>query len=114
MVIPKNAANKELSWEFIRYLSSHESALAMALNGNGPTRLSVFRDDVFKQDVPYADILEKAQKVARVPLPGFDKSPQAAEMIDQYIERALLGDMEPAAAMKELKASLLELSDQLK
>ncbi len=114
MVIPKNAQHKDVSWQFIKYLSSHKSQLAMALNGNGPTRASVFADPVYKEKVPYAEILEKAQAVARVPLPGFDKSPQAAEMMDNYIERAMLGDMSPEAAMKELAKKLKELSSQLK
>ena len=114
MVIPKNAQNKDISWSFIKHLTSHESQLAMALNGNGPTRSSVFADAKYIEKVPFAAILEKAQAVARVPLPGFDKSAQAAEMLDNYIERALLGEMTPEAAMKELTVKLRELSSQLK
>jgi multiple sugar transport system substrate-binding protein len=114
MVIPKNAQNKDLSWSFIKHLASHDSQLAMALNGNGPTRSSVFADAKYVEKVPFASVLEKAQAVARVPLPGFDKSAQAAEMLDNYIERALLGEMTAEAAMKELTKKLKELSSQLK
>ena len=86
----------------------------MARNGNGPMRASVFLDSQFAQDVPYAEIAMNSAKNARVPLPAFDKTPQAAVMIDGYIERALFGEMTPQAAMDELAENLRELSSMLK
>src|SRR6478735_764114 len=40
LVIPKNAKQKPLSWDLIRALSSKAGTKAMALNGNGPVRIS--------------------------------------------------------------------------
>lgn len=113
MVIPGNSKNPELSWDFIKHLSTHESAVKMALNGNGPARLSVFEDERFNEDVPYANYLKQATEEARIPLPGFDKTPQARELIETYVERALLGKMGPEEAMVELADKLRNLSDQL-
>ena len=44
LVIPKNAKQKPLAWEMIRALSSKAGTTAMALNGNGPTRISTYAD----------------------------------------------------------------------
>jgi multiple sugar transport system substrate-binding protein len=114
MVIPKNSKHKDQAWEFIRHLSSPDPALKMALNGNGPTRNSVFLAPEFSKTVFYSEALMEATKVARIPIPAFEKSPQAAEMIDKYIESAMLGYMEPKAAMDELAQKLRELSSELK
>ncbi|MBD3306195.1 extracellular solute-binding protein [candidate division KSB3 bacterium] len=114
MVIPKNSNHKEQAWEFIRYLSSPEAAFRMALNGNGPTRADVFKNPTYAEQVPYSDVALKTINTTRVPIPAFDKTPQAMELIDSYIERALLGDMEPRAAMDELAEELRALSSMLK
>ena len=113
-VIPKSSKYKTQGWEFIRALSGHEGALTMALNGNNPLRQSVFEDPKFTEAVPFAAVAKGVAKNARVPLPAFDKSPQAMEMIDNYIERAMFGEMTPQAAMDELTKRLKELSDSLK
>ncbi len=42
MVIPKNARDKALAWSFIREVSSKRVTLGMAINGNGPVRVSSY------------------------------------------------------------------------
>jgi multiple sugar transport system substrate-binding protein len=113
-VIPKNSKYKEQGWEFIRLLSSAKGALGMAMNGNGPTRASVFQDAGYAKDIPYADVAMRSSKNARVPLPAFDKSPQAMELIDNYIQKVMFGEMQAQAAMDELAQKLKELSTMLK
>lgn len=44
MVIPKNAKDKALAWSFIKEVSSKRDTLGMALNGNGPVRVSSYAD----------------------------------------------------------------------
>jgi multiple sugar transport system substrate-binding protein len=114
MVIPKNAKRKDLSWEFIKHLSSAESALKMALNGNGPTRGSVFTESAFKDRVPYAELVRLATLEARSQYPAFDKVGELQPLINEYIERAMLGDMEPKAACEKLAQEMDKLSEQLK
>ncbi len=114
MVIPKSSKYKEQGWEFIRHLSSTESAFSMALNGNAPMRADVFSNPAYAEKVPYAEIAFKTAATTRVPLPAFDKTPQAMELIDSYIEQAMLGEMEAQAAMDELAAELKALSSMLK
>ncbi len=113
-VIPRNSKYKEQGWEFIRMLSSADGALGMAMNGNGPTRASVFKNPDYTKKIPYADVVMISSKNARVPLPAFDKSPQAMELIDNYIQRVMFGEMKAQAGMDELAQKLKELSTMLK
>ncbi len=114
LCIPKNAKRKDLSWEFIKHLSSAESALAMALNGNGPTRGSVFTEPEFQESVPYAELVRLATLEARSQYPAFDKVGEVQPVINEYIERAMLGDMDPAEACEKLAQEMADLSDMLK
>jgi len=114
VVIPKNSKNKDLAWDLINYLSSAEPALKMALNGNVPARQDVFDQPEYMSEVPYADVIKIATQYARVPMPAFDKSTQATEIIRGYIEQVMFGEKEAQAAMDELAAELRDLSDELK
>lgn len=107
LVIPSSAQHKELSWSFIKYLSSKQSHLAMALNGNGPTRASTYDEPEFNQQLPYAAAEKQVLKVARVPLPAFDKSAEAADAITEHVQAAILGSQQPQKAMDSL-ARVLE------
>ena len=60
MVIPKGAADKNLSWDFVRTLSGKQQSLQMALNGNGP-------------DPP---VPVRRPEIRRGPLPGSDRGHQ--------------------------------------
>ena len=42
--IPSNAPDKQLAWSLIKELSSVESTIRAAVNGNGPVRMSAYDD----------------------------------------------------------------------
>jgi multiple sugar transport system substrate-binding protein len=109
MVIPKAARQKELSWSFVQALSTKEAQLAMALNGNGPTRASTYDEPVFNADLPYAEAEKKALAVARVPLPAFDRSAEAADVITEAVQAAILGAQPVQRAMDQLARRLQTL-----
>lgn len=109
MVIPKASRQKDLSWDFIQTLSSKPAHLAMALNGNGPTRASTYDDPTFNSDLPYAEAEKKALALARVPLPAFDRSAEAADVITEHVQAAILGAMTPQRAMDQLAGRLTAL-----
>lgn len=106
MVIPQASQQKDLSWSFIQELSSKDAHLAMALNGNGPTRASTYDESMFNASLPYAEAEKKALAVARVPLPAFDRSTEAADIITEAVQSAILGAMTPQAAMDQLAPRL--------
>ena len=75
MSIPANSRDKDLGWSFIRAMSSKAVTLGAARNGNGPVRLSTYRDPAFAASQPLAEIEfarigDGARPPARLPRGG--------------------------------------------
>ena len=85
LVIPKNAKQKPLAWEMIRALSSKAATTAMALNGNGPTRISTYADPKLMAAMPYAADEAAALKASRIHLPAFDEQARAHDIFIEEI-----------------------------
>jgi multiple sugar transport system substrate-binding protein len=109
MSIPKNSKNKELAWDFIRYISSKENVRRLALNGNGPTRASLYDDPSYVAAVPYAVAEKDSLKIARPPMPAFANAAKAEDLIIEECEAAILGVKEPQRAMDDLARRLKPL-----
>ncbi|WNJ90271.1 ABC transporter substrate-binding protein [Bosea sp. 685] len=101
LVIPKNARQKPLSWEMIKALSSKAGTLAMALNGNGPTRVSTYTDEKLKAAMPYAADEAAALKASRIHLPAFDEQARAHDIFLEETQAAVLGIKPPQQAMDD-------------
>jgi multiple sugar transport system substrate-binding protein len=101
LVIPRNARNKKASWEFIRALSSKASTTAMALNGNGPVRISTYSDPKFRDTSPFAAEEAKAVAASRIHLPAFDEQSRAHDIFVEESQAAILGMKDPQAAMAD-------------
>jgi len=95
MVIPKSAKQKPLSWGLIRALSSKAGTLAMALNGNGPVRLSTYADPRLTERLAYAAQEAAAVKAARIHLPAFDEQSRAHDIFVEESQAAMIG-LKPA------------------
>jgi len=112
MAIPKNSpqGKRDLAWEFIRYFSSKDSQLKMALNGNGPIRASIFNDPQFAADVPYASVDQLVLKVASPLLPIFSSTQEVRDIFQEEATLAILGQKAPQTAMdaaaKDIEAVL--------
>jgi multiple sugar transport system substrate-binding protein len=102
MVIPRNARDKELSWSFIRDMSTRASVRALALNGNGPMRSSLYDDPEYQAMVPYAAAEQRALSVARQVMPSFANGARANDAIQEEVEAAVLGFKEVQQAMDDL------------
>lgn len=101
LVIPRNARNKPASWQFIRALSSKQSTTAMALNGNGPVRISTYGDPKFQGTSPFAAEEAKAVAASRIHLPAFDEQSRAHDIFVEESQAAVLGMKTPQAAMAD-------------
>ncbi|MET0526896.1 MAG: extracellular solute-binding protein, partial [Microvirga sp.] len=77
MVIPSNSRDKELSWRFIREVSSKRVTLGMANNGNGPVRVSSYKDETFAGKNPVAGVEASALANARGAFPPFPEAARA-------------------------------------
>lgn len=104
MAIPANAPNKELSWSLIKHLSSKESTILEALNGNGPVRLSAYQDPRVREKVPYADAEAAVLANAALVVPGFSDTGKAMDILMEEVEAVMVGAKEPQEAMDEAKA----------
>jgi len=104
MAIPSNTKNKELAWTLIKELSSKKSVIAQAINGNGPVRLSAYKDKGVRDLVPYADAEASVLANARSTIPGFENGQKAMDIFMEEIQAAMLGQKEPAKAMADLRA----------
>lgn len=101
LAIPKNAKQKPLAWEMIRTLSAKSGTLAMALNGNGPTRVSTYSEEKLKAAMPYAADEAAALKASRIHLPAFDEQARAHDIFLEETQAAVLGIKPAQAAMDD-------------
>ena len=101
MGIPKNtsAENKEKAWAFIKWLSSDESTLNMGLNGNGPVKVNILRDEQYASSIPYAQDAAEALNVGRPLWPSFDNLPEVADIFKEEAILAIVGRKDPSQAM---------------
>lgn len=110
MVIPANAKDKDLAWSYIRQVSSPETTLGMALNGNGAARVSTFTDPKLLAKNPLAAIEAEALANARGAFPPFPEAARAQALFLEEVQLAVLGRKTPAeavAAISERVAPLL-------
>ena len=106
MGIPRNAPDKRLAWSLIREISSVESTIRAAVNGNGPVRMSAYDDPRGRELAPYADLERKVLPIAGLTLPGFEQAGRAMDIFMEEVQRAMLGQAEPLAAMRAAKSRI--------
>lgn len=106
MVIPKNSRNNERAWSFIKAMMAEEAVIRSALNGNGPVRPAAYDDPRVQEIVPYAAAEARSLAVAEVPIPAFDGAVEAGDMLAQTVQLVAIGQQEPAAAVRDLKAKV--------
>ncbi len=110
LVIPKNAApeRKKLAWSFIRELSSREAAIAMALNGNGPARLSAYADPRLAS-VPYMAFQARALQNGHITVPAFQNEAKAIDIFVEACQSVMLGRSSAQQAMDDAVARVRPL-----
>ena len=91
MAIPKNARDMALAWSFIREVSSKRVTLGMAINGNGPVRVSTYADDGLKAKNPLAAVEAKVLATARGAFPPFPEAARAQATFLEEVQLAVLG-----------------------
>ena len=110
MAIPKNDANPDAAWKAIRYLSSDQAALDMALNGNAPTKLSVYDNPQFEKVAgPYLAAAKKSLEVARPDWPPFDNQAKAKDIFDEQVGLAVVGKKTAEQAMADAAKAIKPL-----
>ncbi len=91
MTIPANAADKELAWSYIKEVSSKRVTLGMALNGNGPVRVSSYSDPALIEKNPLAAIEAQVLAGARGAFPPFPEAARAQQTMLEEVQLAVIG-----------------------
>lgn len=104
MVIPANAKDKELAWSFIKEVSSKKNTLAMALNGNGPARVSTFGEAELTAKNPLAAVEAEVLAHARGAFPPFPEAARAQALFLEEAQLAVLGRKSPADAIAAIES----------
>ena len=104
MVIPKNAKDKALAWKFIKEVSSKRVTLGMAINGNGPVRVSSYADPNLTAKNPLAAVEARVLAHARGAFPPFPEAARAQAILLEEVQLAVLG----RKPVKDAVAAIIE------
>lgn len=107
MAIPKNAKDKALAWKFIKEVSSKRVTLGMAINGNGPVRVSSYADPEFTAKNPLAAVEARVLAHARGAFPPFPEAARAQAILLEEVQLAVLG-------RKPVKAAVAAVVERVK
>lgn len=91
MVIPRNAKDKSLAWKFIKEVSSKRVTLGMAINGNGPVRVSAYADGALMAKNSLATVEAKVLANARGAFPPFPEAARAQQTFLEEVQLAVIG-----------------------
>ena len=106
MSIPKGSQRKDAAWDFIRFMSSKDAVLNMALSGNGPVRTSTFEDPRYKKRVPTIGGMLIMLKYGYPMFPAFENFTQVNDIIGEQIQQVVLGRKTPEQAMQDAQGSI--------
>lgn len=107
--IPANGGKPDLAWSFIRHISSLDSTVRGALNGNGPVRAAAYDDPRVQELVPYWQAESAAIPTARTALPGFEQAAKAQDFFIEEVQAVLVAGKDPQQAMDDLARRLRPL-----
>lgn len=91
MVVLGNANDKDLAWSYIREVSSKRVTAGMALNGNGPVRVSTYADAALMEKNPVAAVEAKVLANARGAFPPFPEAARSQATMLEEVQLAVLG-----------------------
>lgn len=103
--IPHNAADPDLSWQFIKWVESPEIAKARALQGGAPDRTDVFSDPEVLAAYPYLSDVEAIISDSKT-LPVVKDSNSLVESLTTGLSEIVAGEKEPQTALDEVAAFL--------
>jgi multiple sugar transport system substrate-binding protein len=109
MTIPANAVDKDLAWKYIKEVSTKKNTLGMALNGNGPARVSTFLDPELTSKNDFAVIESEVLANARGAFPPFGEAARAQQLFLEEVQLAVLGRKSPADAVAAIQSRIQPL-----
>jgi multiple sugar transport system substrate-binding protein len=101
IMIPGNSTRKQEAYDLIHALTTPDAQVAMALNGNGPTRRSVYARPEIQELLPFANHEAEALALARPHLPAFNEVARVQDIFLEESQAAVLGHKPPDQAMAD-------------
>ncbi len=101
IMIPRNSSKKQEAFDLIHALTTPDAQVAMALNGNGPTRWSVYSRPEIQELLPFADHEAAALTSARPHLPAFNAVARVQDIFLEESQAAVLGHKPAEQAMAD-------------
>lgn len=110
MTIPANANDPDDAWAVMRYLSSDQAALQMAINGNAPTKTAVYDDPDFAAAAgPWLVPARESLAVAKPDWPAFDDLAKVQDIFAEQVSLAVTGRKTAEQAMADAEAQIAPL-----
>jgi multiple sugar transport system substrate-binding protein len=101
IMIPRNGTKKQAAYDLIHALTTPEAQLAMALNGNGPTRGQVYARPEIQELLPFASHEAEALAQARPHLPAFNEAARVQDIFLEESQVVVLGHKTAEQAMAD-------------
>jgi multiple sugar transport system substrate-binding protein len=105
LAMGSGSSNKELAWEFLRFVTSPERDLGMTKHGTVGVRLSTWRDSLLQSRIPAYSQIESISLGARQ-LPAGPQMAAFAEIIDTVVTRALATPEGSLAILEETQREI--------
>lgn len=104
LIIPAGAENQDAAWQFVEFVAEPENM--GRLTATFPGRKSAYELERFSDPLlqPFAEQLEQGQSE-----PAFSEWPLMEEVIFEYIQLVVLGEISPEDAMVEVDAAIDEI-----
>ncbi|MDA1284715.1 MAG: extracellular solute-binding protein [Proteobacteria bacterium] len=107
--IPKSSPNAEAAWEFLKWVESPDIAKRRAALGGAPTRKDVFNDPDLNKQFDHYPLLKDLLATAKN-FPLFTYTPQFVEVMGTELSKAVIGEQDPAVALKIMNDELEALA----
>ena len=109
VAIPKTSANKDLAFDFVKWLTEAEQQRRNALEaGNPPTRVSVFKDPEMLKTHPYYTAQLEALRRSS-PRPRTPYWMEIENSYGVYLSQALSGVLTPAQALAQAQEEVVRI-----
>lgn len=106
--IPKNAEDKEASWQYLKWIESFDIAKERALLGGSPTRRDVLADsDVLGQYPHYVKVQQILEASKMIPI--IPQAPQLIEILGRELSEAVSGGKTPKEALDTVASEIKNL-----
>lgn len=108
--INTNGAHKDAAWDFIKWFGSKETHRQYVLAGGTPSRISALTDKDVQAKFPWTGTLYEAQKKAWPEVrPRIPATFQLIDIVGVDVNKAIIGEMTPQAAMDDANGRVTEL-----